>query len=1077
MSGIERTGLPARRAGMSERKVSNLGLLGRNGKGTGQMAMDLISAGSKGRHSEATARRVAGRRAGRIRRRRTVLPAMALLLGVVASMAGVAAVSPAYAVSRPPANARGTTARASGSSSAWSVDVQKAAAIPGVASMSCGSATNCVAVGANYAANIPVVIYTTNGGASWQRGTPPAGMVSLTDVSCASATICMATGSSSTSVPEVLAQTTNGGATWTSNKNLPGNVAILNSVSCASVLGCAVTGLAINSGGESPYIGTTSDLGFTWATDTAPSADKALGAISCTGAGTCVALGGTSVGASPTQALYASSASLFGVAGVTWSTVALPSGVGVLSDVSCASATDCWIVGSTNASPSTPLIIYSGGSLTGTWQTQAPPTGGISLTQDSCVSSVSSPGAFDCVGIGQTGTPLSGAGFQGVYVIYNTNASTGAWSHATSPAAMQATAAVSCATGAVLCGLAGLTSVSLTLDGSSNGGSTWTNQPAPQGWGLNTLSCPSASECIAGGYSSTGADYSLRTVDAGTTWQVGGSASSQSFSATSCANANDCMAVVTGGSAPVVVTTNGGVSWSSSGIGSFPNNQSQGVSLSGVACITQQDCIVVGALTTIVNNKPVISPWISPTTNGGSSWSSSSIPSGSAALVQQVSCGVTSGSASSVCVAIGFKTLSFPLEPSLLVSTDGGSSWTAPTLPSGIEMIQGVSCSTAEYCMAEGFPAPGASSANVVLIQTMDGGSSWTSVPVPSNLEMVSGISCVANSISKSDCIVVGQLASQSGASGPAAFVTTNSGLSWGASESMPSTIANISAVTCVAGSTECYLLGYSSANVLIASDQSALLPVKPTTPVGYWLVASDGGIFSFGVPFYGSMGGKPLNKPIVGMTATSDGKGYWFFASDGGIFSFGDATFHGSMGGKHLNAPIVGMAADPATGGYWEVASDGGIFAFGAPFFGSMGGKHLNAPIVGMTATPDGKGYWFVASDGGIFSFGNAQFHGSMGGRHLNQPIVGMANDPATGGYWMVAGDGGVFAFDAPFFGSMGGRRLNAPIVGMTATPDGMGYWFVASDGGIFSYGDGKFFGSMGGKPLNKPIVGMAAG
>jgi hypothetical protein len=78
----------------------------------------------------------------------------------------------------------------------------------------------------------------------------------------------------------------------------------------------------------------------------------------------------------------------------------------------------------------------------------------------------------------------------------------------------------------------------------------------------------------------------------------------------------------------------------------------------------------------------------------------------------------------------------------------------------------------------------------------------------------------------------------------------------------------------------------------------------------GYWLVASDGGVFSFDAPFFGSMGGRPLNKPIVGMTATPDGKGYWFVASDGGIFSYGDAKFFGSMGGRPLNKPIVGMTA-----------------------------------------------------------------------------------------------------------------------------------------------------------------------
>jgi len=119
----------------------------------------------------------------------------------------------------------------------------------------------------------------------------------------------------------------------------------------------------------------------------------------------------------------------------------------------------------------------------------------------------------------------------------------------------------------------------------------------------------------------------------------------------------------------------------------------------------------------------------------------------------------------------------------------------------------------------------------------------------------------------------------------------------------------------------------------------------------------------------------------------------YRLVASDGGIFSFGDASFYGSMGGKLLNKPIVGMASTPDGKGYWLVASDGGIFSFGdASFYGSMGNKTLNKPIVGMASTPDGKGYWLVASDGGVFSFGDASFYGSMGGKPLNKPVVGMA-------------------------------------------------------------------------------------
>ena len=118
---------------------------------------------------------------------------------------------------------------------------------------------------------------------------------------------------------------------------------------------------------------------------------------------------------------------------------------------------------------------------------------------------------------------------------------------------------------------------------------------------------------------------------------------------------------------------------------------------------------------------------------------------------------------------------------------------------------------------------------------------------------------------------------------------------------------------------------------------------------LGYWLVASDGGVFSFGNDlFHGSTGALHLNQPMVGMAFSdnpmqvvlenpSDVAGYWLVASDGGVFNFGTANFFGSTGSLHLNAPIVGMAASPLGKGYWLVGSDGGVFAFGnAAFHGS---------------------------------------------------------------------------------------------------------------------------------------------
>ena len=90
------------------------------------------------------------------------------------------------------------------------------------------------------------------------------------------------------------------------------------------------------------------------------------------------------------------------------------------------------------------------------------------------------------------------------------------------------------------------------------------------------------------------------------------------------------------------------------------------------------------------------------------------------------------------------------------------------------------------------------------------------------------------------------------------------------------------------------------------------------------------------------------------------DGLGYYLVASDGGIFSFGDAPFYGSTGAMHLNKPIVGMAV--TTNGarllprrfrrwhlqLWECAVSKG----------SAAGSPIAAPIVGMTigagAVPD---------------------------------------------------------------------------------------------------------------------------
>ena len=77
-------------------------------------------------------------------------------------------------------------------------------------------------------------------------------------------------------------------------------------------------------------------------------------------------------------------------------------------------------------------------------------------------------------------------------------------------------------------------------------------------------------------------------------------------------------------------------------------------------------------------------------------------------------------------------------------------------------------------------------------------------------------------------------------------------------------------------------------------------------------------------------VGGTDLNFPIVGIAATPTGRGYWLVATDGGVFSFGDARFFGSTGSLRLAAPVIDVATTQSGRGYGLLAANGGIFAFG---------------------------------------------------------------------------------------------------------------------------------------------------
>ncbi len=206
--------------------------------------------------------------------------------------------------------------------------------------------------------------------------------------------------------------------------------------------------------------------------------------------------------------------------------------------------------------------------------------------------------------------------------------------------------------------------------------------------------------------------------------------------------------------------------------------------------------------------------------------------------------------------------------------------------------------------------------------------------------------------------------------------------------------------------------------------------PVVGITPTqshnGYWLDASDGGIFSFGdAGFYGSIPGlgihpagtpgnvRRLNAPVVGMVPSSDGSGYFMVASDGGVFAFGDAKFEGSCPGiGGCSGAAVAVMPDATGNGYWLVTATGHVYTFGdAPYYGAPG------PIGSVTSaarTPDGKGYWILFSNGSVTQFGDAPGLGTLpfGATGSFGPASALFSSADGQGYWIGTADGAIYNF-----------------------------------------------------------------
>ncbi|HEY1651222.1 MAG TPA: hypothetical protein VGG09_04990, partial [Acidimicrobiales bacterium] len=343
-------------------------------------------------------------------------------------------------------------------------------------------------------------------------------------------------------------------------------------------------------------------------------------------------------------------------------------------------------------------------------------------------------------------------------------------------------------------------------------GSTWAPSALPAVSStdtvLNSVSCVTTNFCVAVGYGETSAYFGLIEQWNGTSWSV---------------------IQATAGSTDTLLLS--------------------------VSCTSASFCVAVGW--TGSPSTPYVEQW------NGSTWTPTvlPLPSGYAdSLILSVSCPTSTS-----CMMAGLGENGSGDEIPLAEQFNG-SSWSAtsfPTFPPDTDTaLFSVSCAGTSFCAAAGGTDSG------VLVMTWNG-SSWTQATLPSNgPDDLNAISC----FSATSCSAVGQQSN----GGPTAALAWN-GQTWSqATTPAPpasSTGSALEAVDCITN-WACVAVGD---NQFGSGSSATYLPLNLIAPIarsGYRFVASDGGIFNYGAgaPFLGSMGGQPLNAPIVGMATMPAG-------------------------------------------------------------------------------------------------------------------------------------------------------------------------------------------------------------
>jgi photosystem II stability/assembly factor-like uncharacterized protein len=228
--------------------------------------------------------------------------------------------------------------------------------------------------------------------------------------------------------------------------------------------------------------------------------------------------------------------------GISWSSITLPTEIGVVASFSCASADTCAVLGLDLDGNSVFLETTDGGL---TWQTRVGPS---ELNTNRQVRTIDCLSATTCLAV-VTGYKDSG------YAAALTTSDAGAsWSDAALPASFVPMLGAQCLSGGT-CVMVGFDSV--TPDGSAtpvdsgaavystDGGATWSPATVPPGTGiLSKLSCADATDCFTFSSGATAHTTVLRSTDGGATWTdvAGTGLSDARVTDTSCPASTECWA-------------------------------------------------------------------------------------------------------------------------------------------------------------------------------------------------------------------------------------------------------------------------------------------------------------------------------------------------------------------------------------------------------------------------------------------------------------------------------------------------------------------------------------------------------